>query len=154
MDDSTTVTHLIPHLKKYEHLIIITNGFSNCEELKKNNIPYYCTGGKITDGVCYSGVLALNFINNFNADICFFSTTSIFKNGAIADVGENEAYLKQAMIKRSKESIYLCDKSKLEKSASFNVTNIESVSRIITTIDKNELGIKSDKITYIEAIDE
>lgn len=133
IDESSTTQFLIEHMKDYKEITVITNSLPACELLNRYNINFYCTGGHITHSNCFTGSQTEKFIRRFNADLCFFSSHAISKNGVITDNSESECFITSAMIEHSKKSIYLCDESKVGHSSIYNLANINTVNKIFTT---------------------
>ena len=72
IDGSSTVQFLVPYLSKFRDLVVITNGLKIAQMLSDIHIKVYLAGGLLLEN---SSVLVgqdtENFIDNFNADICF-----------------------------------------------------------------------------------
>ena len=150
IDESSTTQFLIEHMKGYKDITVITNSLQACEQLNRHNINFYCTGGHMTHSNCFTGSLTEKFIRHFHADLCFFSSHAISKDGFITENSESEAFTKTAMIEQSKRSVYLCDKSKVDRSSIYNLGNINTVNKIFTTATPDMFDIEApDKIVYV-----
>ena len=109
LDASSTVAHIIPHLKKFNDIVVVTNSPKTSLRLGEENIRNYCTGGLLlTHSIAYVGNEAEAFITNINADIFFFSSRGYVEDGNISDSSVEEAAVKKAMIKHADKSFYLC----------------------------------------------
>lgn len=149
LDESTTVMYLIAHMRTLKNLTVITNGLYAANALSETDIEFYCTGGKFIHNNCFVGRAAEDFIDRFNADVCFFSSTGISQSGNITDIGEYEASVVQAMLRRSAKKYYLCDKSKIGKTAKYNIATANDINKIITTAAEGSLNIPSEKVVYL-----
>lgn len=113
IDSSSTLQTLIQHIKNLKYLTVITNGMNSAMLLSKNtDANIFFLGGQISANSNSSlGCLALNNLENFNADLAIFSTSGIFED-TICEHSIEQAAIKKAMIKRSHKSILVCDSSK------------------------------------------
>lgn len=133
LDASSTAAHLIPHLEKFNDIIVVTNSPKASMLLGERNIKNYCTGGLLLmHSIAYVGNEAERFIANINADLFFFSSRGYLEKGIITDSSDPEVAIKKAMLKNTERSFYLCDNSKKNKKYAFNICSTEDVSEIIT----------------------
>ena len=136
MDASSTAAYIIPYLKKFDDIIVITNSPKNSIRLGEEKIKNYCTGGLLlAHSVAYVGNEALNFISHINADLFFFSSRGCSDDGYITDSSVEESEIKKAMIKNAAKSFYLCDSSKMGKKYMYNIC---TVKEIYMMIDEND----------------
>ena len=137
LDASSTVSYLIPHLKKFSDIIVVTNSPKTSMRLGEEHIKNYCTGGMLLfHSVAYVGSEVENFISKINADILFFSSRGYSEDGRITDSSIEEATVKKAMMKNAARSYYLCDSSKKNKKYMYNICNIRDINGIITEEDE------------------
>lgn len=148
IDESVTASFIINKLSEFKNLTIITNGLLATNLLSELKLDFLCTGGEIS-GDCFIGSYAEKFIRGFNADICFFSTASIFKDGTIAENGKYESSLKKTMLDYSKRKIYLADDTKFNAHAIYNIASIENIDYMITTITEENFEQHADKIVIV-----
>lgn len=70
LDASSTVSYLIPHLKNFSDIIVVTNSPKTSLRLGEIGIKNYCTGGLLLNhSIAYVGNEAQNFIFSINADV-------------------------------------------------------------------------------------
>ena len=132
LDASSTAAHIIPYLKKFNDIIVVTNSPKTSMSLAKENIKNYCTGGLLlAHSIAYVGNEAEKFISNINADIFFFSSRGYTEDGYITDSSIEESTVKRAMIKNADKTFYLCDSSKKNKKYMYNICGTEDVTCII-----------------------
>ena len=93
----------------------------------------------IKNSMAFVGNLAEDTVKKFNADIFFFSSSSIDSNGIISDYSEEETALRQAMHNGAKISIFLFDSSKYGKNSAFRCLLLNDIDFIVTDkpLDEN-----------------
>jgi len=137
LDASSTVAHIIPHLKKFNDIIVVTNSPKTSMSLGEEGIKNYCTGGLLlSHSIAYVGSEAEKFIYNINADIFFFSSRGYIEDGYITDSSIEESIVKKAMIKNADKTFYLCDSSKKNKKYMYNVCTTGEVTGIISELSE------------------
>ena len=131
LDASSTVFRIVPYLKDFKNLTVITNSPKVNLQLAEYNITSYSTGGiLLKNPKAYVGSFAENFIKNFNADICFLSCHGISDEGFLTDGSIEESTLRTLMMKQSKKKVFLMASTKLNKKYSFNLAHISEVEII------------------------
>lgn len=133
LDASSTAVHIIPHLRKFNDIIVITNSPKTSLKLGEAKIKNYCTGGLLLPhSIAYVGSETERFVSDINADVFFFSSRGYVENEYITDSSVEESAVKKAMLKNSDRSYYLCDNSKKNKRYMYNICTVKDVSGIIT----------------------
>src|SRR5690554_2720935 len=132
-DSSTTVGQLLPLLKPFKNLTIITNGINNSLIAVANNYNVFLAGGQ-TKIMTNSnvGTLTQNFIKNFNGNSLFFSCAGITPKGFITEPNVEQAMAKREMLKKSKLHILLVDHTKFDQTFVATVSFISGVDIVIT----------------------
>lgn len=132
MDASSTVQHMIPYLKDYENLTVITNSLKTIQHLEGSDIRVFCTGGRfIPRNSAFAGPAAINMLENIFADYLFFSAQGLSLSGEITDFSEEETALRKTMLTRVTKSFFLCDSSKIGQSYLFKICNSTDIDKII-----------------------
>lgn len=133
IDSSSTAACLIPYFEKYNNLRIITNGIVAATHLNcMENISLFLSGGYLghnTSSVL--GDFALDFIDNFHADLAFFSCRGLDRYAAY-EADHNQARIKQKMIQNADNVILLADNTKFNTSHYFKLANYQALDYIIT----------------------
>ena len=148
-DASTTVTHLVDFIDEKDDLTVITNGYPICRMLAEKNIRTYSTGGRLLkSSMAFVGSAAEETVNGFNADLFFFSSSSLDENGMISDYSEEEAALRKVMYDRSYKRVFLVDSKKFGSKSAFRSFPLSEVDHIITDaplpeelVDQHRLSI-------------
>lgn len=139
MDASSTVQHMIPYLKAYENLTVITNSIKLIDNLDGTDIRVFCTGGRyISRNRAFAGPAAMEMIKNIFVDFFFFSSQGISLSGDISDFSEEETDIRRMMLSHSTKSYFLCDQSKIGQSYLFKVCNSADIDGIICDVELPE----------------
>lgn len=135
LDASTTAFYILPLLTNFKKILIITNGAKTALEAVSMGIRTICTGGEMTlESFSYIGPDAEATLGRYNADIAFFSCRGISDDGVATDNSIMENNMRRIMIKNSKESYILCDKSKFSKTYLNTLCKVEEISGLISDI--------------------
>lgn len=133
LDASSSAAQMLPYLKKYNDLTVITNSPQTSLQLGEMKIRNYCTGGLLLrHSIAYVGSGAEDFIRRFNADLLFFSCRGFSSEGGLTDSMEEEARIRQIMMKRSRKTIFLCDRSKYDQTFPYRICDIQDVDVLIS----------------------
>ena len=96
-------------------------------------IKTICTGGEMTlESFSYIGPDAERTLNKYNADIAFFSCRGVSENGVASDNSIFENSMRKIMIKNSKKSYLLCDKSKFGQTYLNTLCNTDEIEGVIS----------------------
>lgn len=133
MDASTTAYHLIPHLLQFKNILLITNGAKTALEASSVGIRTFCTGGEMTlESFSYVGADAEAMLNNYRADVAFFSCRGVDEHGIATDNSLAENAMRRIMIKNSKKQYLLYDQTKFNRTYLNTLCRIEDLSGAIT----------------------
>ncbi|MBQ2701952.1 MAG: DeoR/GlpR transcriptional regulator [Clostridia bacterium] len=134
LDGTTSSFFIAEYLSEFKNLRVITNGIDTLSLLAKNGVCAYSTGGLVREEnrSVLVGRYALDMIENFHADVAFFSAQSVDSNGEIYDCFEEENFIRKAMIKNAKKKVFLCDSTKFGKTSSFHLCSLQDVDYIVS----------------------
>lgn len=132
LDASSTVLQIVPLLKEYDNLTVVTNGIELAYELiQMPNIELFMVGGYVREGTsAIVGETALDYISQFNLDLCIFSCNGLDDSG-LYEPSMQQAVTKRQMIEHAELAILLCDESKLGKKYKFTLAEYDKVDYII-----------------------
>ena len=85
----------------------------------------------LTRSLSYVGEEAQRTVENYNADVVFFSCRGLSMDGKLTDNSIEENCLRRAMLKQAKKRIFLCDSSKIGKTCLNNLCHISEVDEVI-----------------------
>ncbi len=134
MDASSTIYAMVPYLN--EEITVITNNISICTRLKENEkIHVILLGGSLRrSALSLVGQETVNMIEHYYVDKAFLSSKSVASEFGIYDATADEAEVKKAMMRSSRETYFLVDHYKLESRAFYKVCNLTEVTGLITDV--------------------
>lgn len=137
IDASTTSMYIADYLAEKNPKAVVTNSILLSSVLINKGIKTYLTGGcGIKNSMCLAGSEAENFVRNFNFDIMFFSCHGINNKNVVVDTSDLENSLRKVVMEQSKKTVFICDSSKFDASAPFNLTPLSSISWVVTDKEK------------------
>ena len=114
IDSSSTSQFIIPHIKKFENIKIITNSVNALISASEFHIPCFIIGGQYLESdMCFIGTAAEKQAENLNVDIAFITTQGITENGVITDSSPEITGVKEEIMKNAKHTVFLFEKSKI-----------------------------------------
>ncbi|MDF2567761.1 MAG: glpR [Oscillospiraceae bacterium] len=134
MDSSSTTGMIIPFLKRYKFLTVITNGLKNALLLSdKTTAKIYMPSGIVSNqSNSILGGDTLDYFSNMNADIALISCSGINIENGITDASFEQSSLKKQMLKKAQVKILLCDSSKFYKTYMCETCDFDSLDYVIT----------------------
>ncbi len=142
LDSSSTAGFLLPFIAKLKNATVFTNNLATALRAIELGISTHCLGGHSVGGAALAGLETYSAISNINADILFFSSQSLDKNGVISDSTEEETYVRKLMLKSAKTRVFLCDSDKFDKTSLYTLTSINDIEAVV--FDKEYSGLKCD----------
>jgi len=139
LDSSSTVSYLVPYLRAFNNITVITNGLNVASQLNtaQNIRCYICPGSLKNKSLSIVGEYTYTFIDNFRADIVFFSSKSIRENG-IFEGDDSQALCKKNMIKNSVKRVFLCDNTKEKASGYFKLADYTEINTVVSNASFSE----------------
>lgn len=137
IDSSSTTQFLIPYIKKFKNIKMITNSISALTIASKFNIPVFLIGGEYSEHeMCCYGHNAEKTAEKFNVDLAFVSTLGITHDGIITDSAIEIISVKERIIANAKHTVFLFEEAKIGKKGLYNVCtkDDENVSVIFSKI--------------------
>ncbi|MBE6643971.1 MAG: DeoR/GlpR transcriptional regulator [Ruminococcaceae bacterium] len=132
IDSSSTCLYIIPHLAKYEKILLVTNSVKALQTASPLHIPCILLGGEYYEqDMCLVGPLTEQFVEEMNFDVAFMTTAAYSKDGVISDFDIRQTAVRKRVIKNTKETVLLFEKNKLDKKLTYTLCTKDEVSKII-----------------------
>lgn len=140
VDGSSSCLQLLKILDIKSPLIVITNSSKASAIFAKTGIKTFVTGGEASKtSFAYVGTLAEEFIRKFNADICFFSVSSLTPDGKLTDNSIAENQISKTMIAQSKKSVLLLNSQKIGAPHLNTVCSLKDIDFVVSETDISDM---------------
>ncbi len=148
LDGTTSACALVPYLSTFKDITVISSSAKACFLLGNMDIKTICTGGHmLTRSLSYIGDDAIRTLENYNADVAFFSCRGLSEDGLLTDPSIEENLIRRAMMKQSRRKIFLCDSTKIGKKYQHNLCHAKQIDIIICEKELPHIeGIDPDKL--------
>lgn len=134
LDAGTTVQEIIPYLRQFKHLTVVTNSIVTAAAVADLQIPTYLTGGKLkADTQAVVGAATVQTLGQYHFDLAMLGVNAITPSGDLLTPDVDEADVKRTAVQQAKQSIVMCDASKFSEIAFATFGNIKTMTAIITT---------------------
>ena len=135
LDASTTAYTLVPHLKRFRKLTIVTNSLAIAQSfLGISGIRLLLPGGRLRhDSISLVG--RPDTLPDINLNVGFFGARGVSLISGMSDVDAGEVTVKQAMIARCLAPTIICDGTKWGQVAPYTFLKTDHVRHIITSSD-------------------
>ena len=122
LDSSSTCLYIIPHLIKYKNITVVTNSIKALQNASSLHIPCILIGGEYYEqDMCLVGSLAEEYAKDLNIDISFMTTAAYSLDGTISDFDLRQTAIRKRVLKNSKQTVFLFEKSKLGKKLTYTL---------------------------------
>ncbi len=119
---SSTCAYIIPYIKNYRNMTVITNSVGYLHTLSKYGVRCLLTGGEYRERErSLLGYDAESFLIKINPDVAFLSCDGISEQGMITLNDLNEAAIIGIVFQNAVKRIFLADSSKLGKKYRYNI---------------------------------
>lgn len=146
IDASSTCLQLLKLLSSKNSIIVVTNSTKASFLFAKTGIKTFVSGGEASKtSFGYIGPLAEEFIKKFNADICFFSVSSLTYDGKLTDNSIAENQIIKAMISCSKKSVLLINSQKIGLSYLNTACTLDDIDLVVSETDVSDKFPKHEK---------
>jgi len=156
IDVGTTLLELAKNLPTDKNISVITNWIPIAEKLgEKMFSNFFLLGGKVNcREMSTIGNYSLQFLDNFNIEICFIGVGGFSTDHGLTDYTLEEIAIKKEMIQRVKKRIVLADHKKFNRLAPIKICNLSDIDIIITSEgldDKDRIEIEKCGVEVIIA---
>jgi DeoR/GlpR family transcriptional regulator of sugar metabolism len=135
LDCSTTVYALVPYLKKFSKLTLVTNGLMLAQSFLDNDEHRVLLAGGRLRRDSISVVGQPESLPDINLNIGFFSSRGLAAGIGASEIDPDETLIKQAMLARCVHPVLLIDGSKWGQIAPYTFMADARIEHIITTED-------------------
>lgn len=147
IDSSSTLFYIVPFIKEFNNILIITNGLRIANEiLNQTKHTVVMIGGTIqpnTNSVL--GALAFDQIKSLHADFALISCFGFDIDFGLTEASADSAIIKKIMVDNSSYIISVFDNTKFGQKAAFKSIDINKINAIVTNKD-----FSSDASKYLK----
>ncbi|WP_171015055.1 DeoR/GlpR family DNA-binding transcription regulator [Culicoidibacter larvae] len=137
LDAGTSVSMMIPLLEDKD-IVVYTHGLHHIPELIAHHIPTYIIGGRLkAETSAAVGGPAIRMIETIRIDYAFMGTNGISPTFGFSTPEQEEATIKQAIIKQAKQVYILADSDKFDQESYIQFAGHQDAT-IITDQKPNE----------------
>ena len=134
LDSSSTTLTVVPHLKTYRYLTVVTNSLAVAQELREaDGVRVVLPGGTLrreTDSLL--GSEGLEMLRRFNIRTGIFGAHGISLPEGLTDVSVEEAEVKQVLVGMCRQVIAALDVTKWGRVGLASFARLDEIDRVIT----------------------
>ena len=132
-DASTTALQIADSLRGREDITAVTNSLLACQRFLESGLRVFCTGGRLLrDSMAFVGETARTNAARYNADLMFFSASSLGEDGMISDYSDEETELRLSMAEHTRCRVFLCGSAKFGSRSAFNLFPLAEADFAVT----------------------
>ncbi|MEK4028484.1 MULTISPECIES: DeoR/GlpR family DNA-binding transcription regulator [Bacillaceae] len=160
IDEGSTTLQLIPYMLHYKNLTVITNSFALANQLiSAINKKFFegeviFIGGKVSSQhYRVAGPMSQQIMNQLHFEKAFISVDGILPKFGLSCYELENATLSEQMIKQASQTFVLADHSKLDKKATYQITNLNKVDYIFSDASYPDgwgEQLAKDKVSWIK----
>lgn len=140
LDTGSTTEALAHQLDRFTDLKLYTNSLNVALAAKRHpGVTVFVTPGQLRkielDLVGYD---TIQFIQNYLFDSAFMGAAGVDENRGFMDFEEDEARIRQTLLKSARNKIMLADSSKFGKTANICTARFNEINRLVTDRNPND----------------
>lgn len=129
---SSTCAYIIPYLKNYKDIAVVTNSVQFLPALAKLHVRCFLAGGEYWESEhCLVGRNTENYLRGINTDIAFLSCDGISADGMVTVSDAATAEIMKIAFQNAARKIILADHSKLGAKYTYNICAKDEADEII-----------------------
>lgn len=133
LDSGSTTCEIARLLARRQGLTIVTNSATIPAMLARTGNTVISLGGELRGvSLAYVGMVALQALELFHADIAFVATSGFYRREGPCSANYAEAEVKRAMVRNAKQSVLVCDSSKFTADCAVQFCSWRQLCCIIT----------------------
>ncbi len=134
IDSSSTCQYLIPHIRKFKNITMVTNSVKALLTAGNMHIPCILIGGEYYEhDMCLVGSVAEEHARSLNVDAAFFTTAAYSEDGIISDFDVRQTMIRKILMKNSKQNIFLFESYKLNKKCLYTLCHRDDATAVIVS---------------------
>jgi DeoR/GlpR family transcriptional regulator of sugar metabolism len=140
LDSGTTCFAMTKFLRTKKSLSIIVNSVRTAQELQAPGLNVLMLGGQYRpERMDTIGPIAYETLNRLRGYLTFLGTDGLSRDFGFTSIDIESANLFGLAVQNGRESILLADSSKFDRPALYKITDIHSISTIITEKTPSEI---------------
>lgn len=153
LDDSTTASHLVPHLLEVNPVTVATNFLPNLRPLAgADTVSLVALGGDHDPhSDAFTGMVCLRDIGALRVDAVFLSAAAV-ADGAAWHSDERIVAIKQAMLEAADQAYLLVDHTKLGHTALHEIARLEDLDAIFVDDGADPASLEALRETDVEVV--
>ncbi len=146
-----TTSHLLSHLKNLSDITIVTNNLYIATSYLNFSNEIILIGGRINHHSNSTvGVSVIDDIGNMNILKAFIGCNGISLKNGFSNLENDEAYIKKAILKSTKEVYIMADSSKFGSISLYTFADFKDIDGIITDVEPSESYKKICEANHIK----
>ena len=126
IDSSSTTSFLIPHIRRFKNIRVVTNSVHALLLLAQMNVPVFLIGGEDNEhDMCCIGSNAEQTAHRINVDLAFLSTLGISEDGSITESSPHITAVKERIMQHARHTVFLFEQSKIGKRGVYTLCHKE-----------------------------
>lgn len=140
LDSSSTILHVIPYLRDFETLTIVTNGLTTANRiLLETSHAVVVTGGKIqVNSTSMSGPIATHSLSSLHVDLAIMSSSAIDKSFGLSESTFEQASIKRTVVQNSDIVAFLITENKFNKSDLCKTVDLKDIDILATNFKPSQ----------------
>ena len=131
LDSSSTCLYIIPHIAKYDKILLVTNSVKALQSASALHIPCILLGGEYyAQDMCLVGPMTEAHVEEMNFDVAFMTTAAYSDDGVISDFDVRQTSVRKKVIKNAKKKVFLFERGKLGKKLTYTLCTRDEVNEI------------------------
>lgn len=136
IDSSSTCQYIIPHIRRFKKITMVTNSVNALLMASKMSIPCILIGGTYhAHDMCFTGSLAESFAKQLNVDVAFFSVLGIADDGILSDPDIEQTMIRKVLFANAKKKIFLLEQSKTNQKYLYTVCHKSEADAVLLLSD-------------------
>lgn len=142
VDGGTTTEMLSEHLLNKPNLLVVTNSIPLGNMVAESGTPVHLLSGRLRSTTLSAlGSRTIEDIGNFRAQMVFLGANGVSATWGMTTSDQEEAAVKQAMIRISQEIVVLADGTKFDAVFPAAFADAEQIDRVITDMSAPQAAV-------------